>query len=67
MKDRLVRRTGKILKTLAAFEALDEENKSAATRARAHGINEKRETLGGFHKLVQELKKIRNYFTCIFE
>jgi len=51
---------------IAAFVAIDEENKSTTSRAWVHVINEKRETLGEFHILVQELKKIRNDSTYIF-
>lgn len=47
----------KELKTIAAFVALDKKSKSTRTRARIHEINKIRETLGEFHRLVQELKK----------
>lgn len=45
------------LEIIAAFVAIEEENKSSTSRAWVHEINEKRQTLGEFHRLVQELKK----------
>lgn len=54
------------LETVTAFVALYEENKSTTTRAWVHGINEKREILGEFHRLVLELKKDPKRFHMYF-
>jgi len=55
------------LEAVAAFVVLDEEeNKSSKTREWVHAINKKRETLGEFHRLVQELKKDTKRFHMYF-
>jgi len=54
------------LEIITAFVAMDEENKSTTSRVWVHEMNEKRETLGEFHRLVQELKKDPKRFHMYF-
>lgn len=55
------------MEAVTAFVVLDEEeNKSSKTREWVHAINKKRETLGEFHRLVQELKKDTKRFHMYF-
>jgi len=54
------------LRIIAAFVAIDKENKSIS-RAWVYAINEKRETLGEFHRLIQELKKGLKRFLVYFD
>lgn len=55
------------LEAVAAFVVLDEEeNKPSKIREWVHTINKKREALGEFHRLVQELKKDTKRFHMYF-
>lgn len=55
------------LEAVAALVVLDEEdNKLSKTREWVHTINKKRETLGEFHRHVQELKKDAKIFHMYF-
>jgi len=51
------------LEAIAAFIVLNEEYKLSKTRDWVHTIIKKRETLGEFHRLVQDLHLNKNLFS----